>query len=152
MVYETGSPQEARLKPQLSPNIPDRRARKGRAQRSVCYDTRGAAQHAALGIPTMVHSGTFQVDRPAEEVFELLANPERFAPLMPDFESMAMQDATHFTLRTVLAMGEIKRACQPGDGVGRHRARRTVGLSGRRISRGARFAWESISGSINWRK
>ena len=27
---------------------------------------------------------------------------------MPDFESMTLQDATHFTMRTVFAMGEIK--------------------------------------------
>lgn len=56
----------------------------------------------------MIHSGAFSVRRTAEEVFDLLSNPERFAPLMPDFESMVVHDATHFTLRTVLAMGEIK--------------------------------------------
>ncbi len=57
--------------------------------------------------PFMVHSGSFQVNRSAEEVFDLLANPERFAPLMPEFESMAMQDATHFTLRTVIQVGPM---------------------------------------------
>jgi uncharacterized protein len=56
----------------------------------------------------MIHSGTFSVRRAVEEVFELLSNPQRFAPLMPDFESMTMQDATHFSLRTVIAIGEIK--------------------------------------------
>ncbi|HVO78727.1 MAG TPA: SRPBCC domain-containing protein [Candidatus Bathyarchaeia archaeon] len=56
----------------------------------------------------MTHSGTFVVARKAEEVFALLATPERFAPLLPDFESMAMQDATHFTLRTVIAVGQIR--------------------------------------------
>ena len=55
----------------------------------------------------MTHSGSFSTQRPAEEVFELLANPERFAPLMPDFESMAMVDATHFTLRTVIQVGPM---------------------------------------------
>ena len=56
----------------------------------------------------MTHSGAFSVRRSVEEVFDLLSNPERFAPLMPDFESMTMQDATHFTMRTVIAIGEIK--------------------------------------------
>jgi len=67
---------------------------------------RGRAISAAK-TDNMTHSGSFSTQRPAEEVFELLANPERFAPLMPDFESMAMVDATHFTLRTVIQMGTI---------------------------------------------
>lgn len=56
----------------------------------------------------MTHSGCFTVDRSPQEVFSLLSNPEWFAPAMPDFESMTKLDATHFTLRTVIAMGEIK--------------------------------------------
>jgi uncharacterized protein len=85
----------------------------------------------------MVHSGLFQVNRSAEEVFDLLANPERFAPLMPDFESMTMQDATHFTLRTVIQVGpmsghanlamELRDAARPG----------TVGYSGEAIIAGS---------------
>lgn len=55
----------------------------------------------------MTDSGTFLVRRSSDEVYELLADPQRFAPLLPDFESMAMQDATHFTLRRVIAVGEI---------------------------------------------
>jgi uncharacterized protein len=56
----------------------------------------------------MTHSGTFSVRQTADEVFDLLSNPERFAPLMPDFESMEMQDAKHFIIRTVIAIGEIR--------------------------------------------
>jgi carbon monoxide dehydrogenase subunit G len=56
----------------------------------------------------MTHSGSFSVGRSSEEVLSLLSNPEWFAQAMPDLESVALQDATHFTLRTVFAMGEIK--------------------------------------------
>jgi len=56
----------------------------------------------------MIHSGAFRVRRTTDEVFDLLSNPERFAPAMPDFESMRPLDATHFTMRTVIAIGEIK--------------------------------------------
>ena len=73
----------------------------------VCYDTRGATQGNRPQLPPMIHSGAFEVRRSADEVFDLLANPERFGPLMPDFESMAVQDATHFTLRTVIQVGQI---------------------------------------------
>lgn len=55
----------------------------------------------------MNHSGSFLIHRSAEDVFDLVANPERFAPLLPDFEGMVMQDATHFTLRIVIAVGQI---------------------------------------------
>ena len=56
----------------------------------------------------MTHSGSFSVTRSPEEVFDLLSNPEWFAPVMPDFESMAIHDATHFTMRTAIAIGQIK--------------------------------------------
>jgi carbon monoxide dehydrogenase subunit G len=56
----------------------------------------------------MTHNGSFNVARSPEEVVALLSNPEWFAPTMPDFESMTTQDATHFTMRTVFAIGEIK--------------------------------------------
>ena len=85
----------------------------------------------------MVHSGSFQANRSAEEVFDLLSNPERFAPLMPDFESMALQDATHFTLRTAIQVGpmnghanlamELRDAVRPS----------TVGYSGEAILAGS---------------
>lgn len=56
----------------------------------------------------MTHSGSFSVARSPEEVFGLLSNPDWFAPAMPDFESMTKQDVSHFTMRTVIAIGEIK--------------------------------------------
>ena len=55
----------------------------------------------------MTHSGTFLVRCDPDAGFELLSTPERFAPLLPNFESMTVQDATHFTMRTVLAVGRI---------------------------------------------
>jgi carbon monoxide dehydrogenase subunit G len=55
----------------------------------------------------MNHSGTFLTPRGAEYVFDLVADPQRFAPLLPDFESMSIQDATHFTLRIVIAVGQM---------------------------------------------
>lgn len=76
------------------------------ARATLVRYARGRAESAET-IDTMTHSGSFSAQRPADEVFELLANPERFAPLMPDFESMAMVDATHFSLRTVIQLGPM---------------------------------------------
>jgi carbon monoxide dehydrogenase subunit G len=55
----------------------------------------------------MNYSGTFPSSRNPEEVFDLLATPERFAPLLPDYDNMTMQDATHFTVRIAIALGEM---------------------------------------------
>jgi len=56
----------------------------------------------------MTHSGTFTVHRTVEDVFALLADPQQFAPLFPDSESVQMQDATHFQLRTLIVAGQIR--------------------------------------------
>jgi carbon monoxide dehydrogenase subunit G len=55
----------------------------------------------------MNQSGTFLTSRTAEEVFDLLADPQRFAALLPDFESLSIQDASHFTLRIKIVIGQI---------------------------------------------
>ena len=55
----------------------------------------------------MNRSGTFLTPRTPNEVFDLLANPEQFAPLLPDFEGMAMLDPTHFSLRIAITLGEM---------------------------------------------
>jgi carbon monoxide dehydrogenase subunit G len=55
----------------------------------------------------MNHSGTFSTTRRPEDVFELLADPLRFAPLLPDFETIVVQDATHFTLRIRITVAQI---------------------------------------------
>src|SRR5271167_4457098 len=96
------------LQPPLTIPDSDNRQKGGCAESRACYDTAGAIGILIAWILTMTQSGSFSVLRTVEEVFDLLSNPERFAPLMPDFESMTMQDATHFTLRTAIAIGEIK--------------------------------------------
>ena len=49
-------------------------------------------------------AGDFTVQRKPEEVFDFLSDPQRFGPLLPDFESMSVQDADHFTVKVSLAM------------------------------------------------
>ena len=56
----------------------------------------------------MNHSGTLLTPRTPDEVFNLLAKPEQFAPILPDFESMAILDPTHFSLRIAIALGEMR--------------------------------------------
>ncbi len=53
-------------------------------------------------------SGEFEVKRKPEEVYEFLTDPNRFAPLLPDFEGVSVEDATHFTVKVKVGISYIK--------------------------------------------
>ena len=53
-------------------------------------------------------SGEFTSPRTPDEVYDFLCDGNRFGPLLPDFESMAVEDATHFTVRVRVAVGQIR--------------------------------------------
>ena len=53
-------------------------------------------------------SGEFDVKRKPEEVYDFLTDPNRFAPLLPDFQSVSVQDPTHFTVRVNVGISCIK--------------------------------------------
>ena len=50
--------------------------------------------------------GEFTTPRNPDEVFEFLSDPNKFGPL-PDFESMTLDDPTHFTMKLNVAVGNI---------------------------------------------
>lgn len=52
--------------------------------------------------------GEFEVKRSAEEVYDFLTDPNRFAPLLPDFQSVAVQDAAHFSVKVNVGISYIK--------------------------------------------
>jgi len=53
-------------------------------------------------------SGEFTSPRSADEVYDFLCDPKKFGPLLPDFESMSVQDATHFTLKVRVGVGNVR--------------------------------------------
>ncbi len=53
-------------------------------------------------------SGEFTTPRAPEEVFDFLSDPNQFGPLLPDFQSMTMQDPTHFTVKVKVGVGNIR--------------------------------------------
>ena len=55
----------------------------------------------------MKFNGEFKVSPPREEVFGLLSDPEKFAPLLPTFHSLEMKDAKTATLRVKVGIGRI---------------------------------------------
>jgi carbon monoxide dehydrogenase subunit G len=52
--------------------------------------------------------GEFEVKRTPEEVYDFLTDPRKFAPLLPDFQSMSVQDETHFTVKVNVGISYIK--------------------------------------------
>lgn len=57
-------------------------------------------------------SGEFATPRTPDEVFEFLSDPNKFAPLLPDFQSMTMHDETHFTVKVKVGVGNIKGSAE----------------------------------------
>jgi len=53
-------------------------------------------------------SGEFTTPRNPDEVYEFLSDPNKFGPLLPDFQSMSVQDPTHFTVRVRVGVGNIR--------------------------------------------
>ncbi len=53
-------------------------------------------------------SGEFATPRTPDEVFDFLSDPNKFAPLLPDFQSMSMEDPTHFTVKVKVGVGNIR--------------------------------------------
>ncbi len=54
--------------------------------------------------------GEFEVKRPPEEVFDFLTDPNKFAPLLPEFRGVTVQDPTHFTVKVNVGVSYIKGA------------------------------------------
>jgi len=52
--------------------------------------------------------GDFVVKRNPEEVYDFLSDPNRFCPLLPDFEKMSATDASHFTVSLKLGIAHIR--------------------------------------------
>jgi|ERR1022692_3214571 carbon monoxide dehydrogenase subunit G len=53
-------------------------------------------------------SGVFEVKKRPEEVYDFLTDPNQFAALLPDFQTLTVEDATHFTLKVNVGISYIK--------------------------------------------
>jgi carbon monoxide dehydrogenase subunit G len=53
-------------------------------------------------------AGEFEVKRTPEEVHDFLIDPNKFAALLPDFQGLSVQDATHFTVKVNVGISYIK--------------------------------------------
>src|SRR5205807_7158970 len=52
--------------------------------------------------------GEFEVKKKPEEVYDFLTDPNRFAPLLPDFQGLTVRDAKHFAVKLNVGISYIK--------------------------------------------
>jgi carbon monoxide dehydrogenase subunit G len=52
--------------------------------------------------------GDFTVPRKPDEVYSFLTDPNRFAPLLPDFQSLSVQDEKNFNVRVNVGVSFIR--------------------------------------------
>lgn len=55
-------------------------------------------------------SGEFTVKKSPDEVYGFLTDPNKFAPLLPEFQSLTVQDEKHFTVKVNVGISYIKGA------------------------------------------
>src|SRR5215468_2466540 len=53
-------------------------------------------------------SGDFEVQKSPEQVYDFLTDPQKFAPLLPEFKGMSVLDPTHFTVKVNVGISYIK--------------------------------------------
>ena len=53
-------------------------------------------------------AGEFEVKKMPDDVYEFLTDPNKFASLLPEFQGLTVQDATHFTVKVNVGISYIK--------------------------------------------
>ena len=53
-------------------------------------------------------NGEFEVTPTPDQAYDFLTDPNKFGPLLPDFEGMSVEDATHFTVKTKVGISHIR--------------------------------------------
>ena len=52
--------------------------------------------------------GEFKVSRSPEETYDFLTDPQRFCPLLPDYEGVEVQDPQNFTVKVKVGISHIR--------------------------------------------
>lgn len=56
----------------------------------------------------MKFTGEFVVKKSREEVYAFLTDPARFAPLLPEYQGMTVEDPCHFTVKVNVGVSHIR--------------------------------------------
>src|SRR5258706_484609 len=69
---------------------------------------RGGSHTRGRRLMAFRFGGEFQVERSPEDVYAFLTDPQKFCPLLPDFQSLTMRDATHFVVKLNVGISHIR--------------------------------------------
>ena len=53
-------------------------------------------------------SGQFTAPLSPDQVFDFLSDPNKFGPLLPEFQSMTLEDPTHFSVKVNVGVAHIR--------------------------------------------
>ena len=96
--------------------------------------------------------GEFEVKRKPENVYDFLTDPNKFAPLLPDFQSISVQDATHFAVRVnvgisyIKGTADVKMELAQADRPRRAQYKGQGSVAGGNVSFTARFDLSAVNG------
>jgi carbon monoxide dehydrogenase subunit G len=103
-------------------------------------------------------NGEFEVKRTPEAVYDFLTDPGKFAPLLPDYQGMSVQDATHFTVKVnvgisyIKGTAEVKMELAQGERPNRAQYKGSGSVAGGNVSLIAGFDLAGVNGGtrVNW--
>jgi len=103
--------------------------------------------------------GEFKVSRSPEETYDFLTDPQRFCPLLPDYEGVEVQDPENFTVRVKVGISHIRgsAAVRMHLAEGKRPARAVYqgkgSVSGGNVDMNAGFDLQAVDGGtlVNWK-
>ncbi len=106
----------------------------------------------------ITHKGDFVVGRPPREVFDFLTDPERFAPLLPHFESVERQPDGSFVVKLKVGVSHIRGTAtvrlklEEKEPPRKATYRGTGSLAGGTVNLGAGFELDEVAEGtrVNW--
>jgi carbon monoxide dehydrogenase subunit G len=100
-------------------------------------------------------AGQFEVKRTPDEVYHFLIDPSKFAALLPDFQGLSIQDATHFTVKVnvgisyIKGTAEVKMELAQGERPNRAQYKGQGSMAGGNVALTAGFDLSPIDGGTN---
>lgn len=105
----------------------------------------------------ITHSGEFKVSRSREDVYDFLSDPEKFAPLLPDFKGVEKREDTYVIkigvgISHIRGTATIKLNLTESDRPNRATYKGTGSMAGGSVNIDAGFNLEEAEGStqVNW--
>ncbi len=92
---------------------------------------------------SMRFSGEFITLRSPEGLFDFLSDPNRFGPLLPGFQGLTLQDATHFTVKANVGFAHVQGVAEIRMELSEAVRAQRVLYKGQGTVAGSQIAWQA---------